>query len=171
MREFLKGLGLTDELIDTIMAEHGKLMTRSTETIDQLKDQVRDLKDAAKPFEGVDLEALNNQITTLTTDKENAESEHKKAITALKKDYAIKAAVAKSAPLDEIAYMAHLDKDKIVFNEETGELTGFKEQDDAIHKDYAYMFNAAPGGEEHGGFDGDSTKTASLADAVADYYK
>lgn len=171
MREFLKGLGLTDELIDTIMAEHGKLMTRSTETINQLKDQVRDLKDAAKPFEGVDLDALNNQITTLTADKENAESEHKKAITALKKDYAIKAAVAKSNPLDEIAYMAHLDRDKIVFNEETGELTGFKEQDDAIHKDYAYMFNAASGGDEHRGIDSDSAKSMSLSDAVAEHYK
>lgn len=171
MREFLRGLGLTDELIDTIMAEHGKIITKSKEQIDQLKDEVRDLKEAAKPFEGVDLEDLNNQIATLTSAKESADTEHKNAITALKKQYAIKAAIAKSAPLDDVAYLAHLNQDKITYDEEKDELIGFSEQDADIRKNYAYMFNSVPGGEEHHGIDGDSNQPISLADAVADYYK
>ena len=33
MREFLKGLELDSELIDTIMAEHGKLVTKDKEEL------------------------------------------------------------------------------------------------------------------------------------------
>lgn len=40
MREFLKGLDLDKETIDTIMAEHGKLITEAREQIMELKDQV-----------------------------------------------------------------------------------------------------------------------------------
>lgn len=171
MREFLKGLGLDDELIDTIMAEHGKLMTKSNEKIESLREENNNLKDAMKPFEGVDLEDLKNQIATLTSAKESAETEHKNAITALKKQYAIKAAIAKSAPLDDVAYMAHLNQDKITYDEEKDELIGFSEQDADIRKNYGYMFENAPGGEEHGSFNGDSNQPISLTDAVADYYK
>ena len=40
MREFLKGLELDEETIDTIMAEYGKNVTRYKEAIDDYKDQV-----------------------------------------------------------------------------------------------------------------------------------
>lgn len=40
MREFLKGLDLDKETIDTIMAEHGKLITEAKEEILSLKQQV-----------------------------------------------------------------------------------------------------------------------------------
>ena len=39
MREFLRGLELSKETIDTIMAEHGKLMTRTKEDLEALKTQ------------------------------------------------------------------------------------------------------------------------------------
>lgn len=38
MREFLKGLELDQETIDTIMAEHGKLVTNLKEQIDEYKE-------------------------------------------------------------------------------------------------------------------------------------
>ena len=41
MREFLKGLELDKETINTIMAEHGKLITESKEEITELKDNVK----------------------------------------------------------------------------------------------------------------------------------
>ena len=43
MREFLKGLDLDSELIDTIMAEHGKLVTKDKEELQTLKSQMKDL--------------------------------------------------------------------------------------------------------------------------------
>ena len=45
MREFLKGLDLDKETIDTIMAEHGKYITEAKEEIMQLKDEVQDYKE------------------------------------------------------------------------------------------------------------------------------
>ena len=48
MREFLKGLELDEETIDTIMAEHGKLVTKDKEELQTLKSQMRELKENSK---------------------------------------------------------------------------------------------------------------------------
>lgn len=42
MREFLKGLDLDKETIDTIMAEHGKLITEAKEKTQELENKVKD---------------------------------------------------------------------------------------------------------------------------------
>ena len=39
MREFLKGLDLESELVDTIMAEHGKHLTGLKEQVESLKQE------------------------------------------------------------------------------------------------------------------------------------
>lgn len=60
MREFLKGLDLDQETIDTIMAEHGKIVTKDKEELQTLKSQIADLKqnsdgtDWKKKFEKLD---------------------------------------------------------------------------------------------------------------------
>lgn len=48
MREFLKGLDLDSELIDTIMAEHGKLVTKDKEELQTLKSEIKELKENSK---------------------------------------------------------------------------------------------------------------------------
>lgn len=48
MREFLKGLDLDSELIDTIMAEHGKLVTKDKEELQTLKAQLKELRENSK---------------------------------------------------------------------------------------------------------------------------
>lgn len=42
MREFLKGLELDKETIDTIMAEHGKLITEAKEKTQELENKIKD---------------------------------------------------------------------------------------------------------------------------------
>ena len=42
MREFLRGLELDEETIDTIMAEHGKIITKLKEVNSDLKDKVKE---------------------------------------------------------------------------------------------------------------------------------
>lgn len=42
MRDFLKGLELDKETIDTIMAEHGKLITEAKEKTQELENKVKD---------------------------------------------------------------------------------------------------------------------------------
>lgn len=48
MRQFLKGLDLDGELIDTIMAEHGKLVTKYKEDLQTLKTENQGLKENSK---------------------------------------------------------------------------------------------------------------------------
>lgn len=72
MREFLKGLELDKETINTIMAEHGKLITESKEEITELKDNVKTY------------EAKIKEIETAT----NNSDEFKKELEDLKKSIA-----------------------------------------------------------------------------------
>lgn len=51
MREFLKGLELDKETIDTIMAEHGKLITEAKEQILELKGQVNNFETEKQKYE------------------------------------------------------------------------------------------------------------------------
>lgn len=51
MREFLKGLELDKETIDTIMAEHGKLITEAKEQILELKSQVNGFETEKQKYE------------------------------------------------------------------------------------------------------------------------
>ena len=59
MREFLKGLELDKETIDSIMAEHGKHLTGLKEQIDELKNQNVDLKEKNVEYEGKISEMTN----------------------------------------------------------------------------------------------------------------
>ena len=51
MREFLRGLELDEETIDTIMAEHGKLVTKDKEAIIKIKQELSSLKESSKGSE------------------------------------------------------------------------------------------------------------------------
>lgn len=63
MREFLKGLELDDELVDTIMAEHGKHLTK-------LKEQNEEYKTKIEKYD-TQIAELNNTIESKTKDLEN----------------------------------------------------------------------------------------------------
>ena len=58
MREFLKGLELDEETINTIMAEHGKLVTKDKEEITNLKKQVEDANNEIKSYKDMDIEGI-----------------------------------------------------------------------------------------------------------------
>ena len=63
MREFLKGLELDEETIDTIMAEHGKHLTK-------LQEQVNDYRSKANEYED-QIKNLNNTIESNSKDLES----------------------------------------------------------------------------------------------------
>lgn len=63
MREFLKGLDFDDELVDTIMAEHGKHLTK-------LREQVEDYKSKIEGYDN-QIAELNNTIESKSKDLEN----------------------------------------------------------------------------------------------------
>lgn len=72
MREFLKGLDLDDELIDTIMAEHGKIVTKDKEELQTLKNQVKELKENSK-----NADELQKQVDELVKANEEREAKQK----------------------------------------------------------------------------------------------
>ena len=74
MREFLKGLDLDGELIDTIMAEHGKLITKDKEALQNLKSEIKGLKENSK-----DADELRTKYEELSK-KVQEEEEKRKAI-------------------------------------------------------------------------------------------
>ena len=78
MREFLKGLDLDGELIDTIMAEHGKLVTKDKEELQTLKSQMKELKENSKNAE--DLQSKYDELVKANEEREakaKAEEEDK----------------------------------------------------------------------------------------------
>ena len=72
MRDFLKGLDLDGELIDTIMAEHGKLVTKDKEELQTLKSQMKELKENSK-----NAEELQKQVDDLIKANEEREAKAK----------------------------------------------------------------------------------------------
>ena len=68
MREFLKGLELDNELIDTIMAEHGKIVTRDKEELQTLKSQMKELKENSKNAD--ELQAKYDELVKSNEERE-----------------------------------------------------------------------------------------------------
>lgn len=89
MREFLKGLDLDSETIDTIMAEHGKLLTKSKETIETLKDEISSLKKENSDYKTTIEEkdkSLEN-LQTITAENKTLKAESKMRDTDVKKEF------------------------------------------------------------------------------------
>ena len=89
MREFLKGLELDEETIDTIMAEYGKNITKFKEENDNLKDQVKDYEAKVSELNGTitsNSEALKN-LETITNENKNLKADIQLNGTNVKKEF------------------------------------------------------------------------------------
>ena len=64
MREFLKGLELDKETIDTIMAEHGKYLTGLREQVEDFKEQVSNYENQVKELNST-IETNNKTLESL----------------------------------------------------------------------------------------------------------
>ncbi|MDR1101023.1 MAG: phage scaffolding protein [Clostridiales bacterium] len=92
-REFLKGLDLEDEVIDKIMGEHGKAVTKSTEQLNAVKGQLKTAEDTLKKFEGIDPEKIKGEIETYKTNASNAKTDAEAKIAELEFSAALKDAL------------------------------------------------------------------------------
>lgn len=96
MREFLKGLDLDAETIDTIMAEYGKNVTNFKETIESMKESVEDYKkqvttyeDKVKELEGTieeDKKSLEN-YQSLTNENNDLKAQLQMSNSNVKKEF------------------------------------------------------------------------------------
>lgn len=84
MREFLRGLDLDPELIDTIMAEHGKLVTRDKEELQTLREEIKELRENSESAE--ELKMKYDELVKSTEEREaqqKAEEEDKKLTSSI----------------------------------------------------------------------------------------
>lgn len=75
MREFLKGLDLDKETIDTIMAEHGKLLTSAKESVENLKAQLAEANTSIESFRGMDIDGIKAAADEWKAKAEQAEQD------------------------------------------------------------------------------------------------
>ena len=89
MREFLRGLELDDEMIDTIMAEVGKGYTKLKEQVDDLKTQNLDYQSQIKELNGkieTDTESLKN-LETVTNENKDLKAQLQMSDSNVKKEF------------------------------------------------------------------------------------
>ena len=146
MREFLKGLDLDKETIDTVMAEHGKLVTG-------LKEKNEALAQKAKELESVDAKGLQSRVDMLTQEmakrEEEAKAASEKAMRELdaraesinKRAIAaeFKALGAGMGIVDADAVMKLADVDSVTIGED-GAVLGVQEALDALRENKSYLF-------------------------------
>jgi len=139
-------LKLHKEAIDgNYVAKHrfdevnGELKTAKEQVIERDK-QITDLK----KFEG-DTKALQEKITTLESENATKDKEYKANLALERKKNAIKLALLEDEngkPHDADMVMGLFNLEQVVIDEETGKITsGFKEQNDAIRKEKAFLFS------------------------------
>lgn len=89
MREFLKGLDLDKELIDTIMAEHGKHITGLKEQIDDYKTKVDDYEKQVADFNSKieeNSKSLEN-LQNVTNENKNLKAQLQMSDSNVKKEF------------------------------------------------------------------------------------
>jgi chromosome segregation ATPase len=96
MREFLRGLELDDSTIDSIMAEHGKHLTKLKEANDELKNRYDELKEQNDYYEQT-IDDLSKQVEsnderlkefdTLTSENNSLKAQIKMSDSNVKKEF------------------------------------------------------------------------------------
>ncbi|EAC9796606.1 scaffolding protein [Listeria monocytogenes] len=146
-REYLKGLGLEDEVINKVMAENGKDITAAKQQLseveaerDGLKSQLtqrdKDIDDLKK--DSRTSEELKKQIEDLQQKNKELESDYQSEIAETKKNSAIELALASAKAKNSKAVRALLDNDKLELTDEG--LKGLDEQLEALQESDAYLF-------------------------------
>lgn len=79
MNEFLKGLDLDKETIDTIMAEYGKRINGLKEENENLKNQKKDADNKIKSFEDMDIDSIKKELQDYKDKEVQREADEKAA--------------------------------------------------------------------------------------------
>lgn len=144
-REFLKELGLSDDVIDKIMAENGKDVESEKAKIAakeaEIKNITAQLSEANKQieaFKGMDIDGIKKAADEWKTKYETAKAESEKELQALKLESALETALIAGKAKNTIAVKALLNKDIIKLDGD--KLLGLEEQLAKLKKDAAYLF-------------------------------
>ena len=145
-KDFLKKLGLTDEIADKVMDQHDKdvqqLKDNNAElqsTNDSLNEQItsnaKQLKDLKKV--AGDNEELQAKLDKAMSDSQEREKKLKDQIATQRKNFAVGNALRDAGAKNSKAVEALLDLDKVSLDD-NGQLIGISDQIDRIKKSDSY---------------------------------
>lgn len=144
-REFLKGLELSDDAIDKIMAEYGKNVEKlkaAQETakaeIEGLKTQVAEANAQIEEFNGLDVEAIKAKSEEWKTKYEQAQADAEKKLEQVQFDHALDSALSGAKARNAKAVKALLDMEGLKLN--NGEIIGLDKQLETLKADNGYLF-------------------------------
>lgn len=112
-REFLKNLGIEKEVIHKIMDENGKDINKLAKERDAYKRKFEILQNTFYDFDGVNVEALKNKITTLHTGLIHKDKQCRMKLDDLKFDALLKNVIKEMGVRNEKTVIAFLDIDRL----------------------------------------------------------
>ena len=148
--------GITDEQLNWLMDENGSDINaekgnaaRIQGELDTANATIKNLRDTVKKYDGVDVEALRQQLGTLQT-------KYDTDIAAVRRDSAIDLALSGRRAKNSKAARALLDLEAIKL--EGDKLTGLEDQLETLQKENPWLFEGESGvggmqvntGGEHG---------------------
>lgn len=147
-REFLKGLELSDDLIDKIMAEHGKSVeqykdtAKNVETLNQqitdLKGQLSEANKQIKEFKDMDVTGIKQAAADWEAKAKQAEKDSETKIQKLEFDHALEKALTAAKARNTKAVQALLNMDELKWKD--GLIVNLDQQLETIKKENDYLF-------------------------------
>lgn len=153
MLEWLKtilGDGYTEDIDKKVSEEIGKqFVSRAdfntkNESVKQMESQFakrdKQLEELKKAIG--DSDALKKQIEDLQMTNKTAQEKHNKAISALKFDHALDAALAGAKARDTVAVKAHLKRDDLKLSEDGKTIIGLDTQLQSLKTEKEFLFES-----------------------------
>jgi len=147
-REVLKNLGLSDEVIEKIMTEHGNsvnsLKNKQTELEAQVAEYKQQLSERDKQLDGLkktagDSEALTKQIAELQATNKQTSAAYEEKIKQLQMDNLTNLALTKSGAKNPKAVKALLNLENAKLDGDV--IVGLEDQITKLKETDAYLFN------------------------------
>ena len=158
-KEKLIELGLSEEASEKVLELHNTALKDLNGRVTALTKDLKTAQEAAKKFEGIDME--NVKKTEYERGKKEASTEFEK----YKFDRAVQDELTKAGVRNAKAAAALLDMDKVKMAD--GQLQGLSEQIEGIRKDNGYLFHEDTkprfaGGASGGGTQADAGLRAAM---------
>lgn len=149
-REFLKGLGLSDESIDKVMAENGKdvnevkaQLNTATSERDSYKSQVeeRDAQISQLKASNTENEDLQKQLTDLQSQIQTKDDAAASQLTEAKKEFAVKLALKDSGTVNSDLLFGQVNLENVIVQDD-GKLSGLDDQISTFKESMPYLFQS-----------------------------
>lgn len=141
-REFLKELGIAEDIIGKIMDENGKDINAEKAKVDAYKSQVDDVQAKLKAFDGVDVAQLQGKVAELTSSLAVKDTEYQQKLADIEFSRTLESVVAGAKPRNVKAVMALLDTDALKASK--NQQADIKNALEAVKKENDFLFDPVP---------------------------